>query len=86
MRTLSPPPWRVPSSRNMHWLFDGNEMYDDWNDSVVVTIPKNIQMLDEDDGDVLRLSDSRLLGLKNSDNKVIAGVVNNSFKFFIADP
>ena len=41
-------------------------------------------MLDDDDGDILKLNESRLLGLKNSDNTIIAGVVNNSFKFIIA--
>ena len=64
--------------RALLWTYDGKEPADDFNHQMGIFAPKG--SLDQDSADsVNRTADcTRPLGLKNTDNKTLAGVTNNA--------
>ena len=59
-------------------LAGGDVPHDDFNESVMVFVPKDVTEREEIDGDIVRGPMAlRPLSLKSTDNKAIAGVTNN---------
>ena len=57
----------------LFWIADGNNMHPDSNDTLNMFIPKPSDTTDEIDPGIVLPEKTRPLGLKNTDNKSIAG-------------
>ena len=62
-----------------HWMALGRLLYIEYNDTLFQFAPKGEEP--DDPEEVIRnAEDTRPLGLRNTDNKIISGTMNNTFK------